>query len=509
MKAHSQSTDSYTGPNKWFGLESKKIQDEDKSIRAGSGFHGYNDNASQMSSGEKSGSVRSLGMKERERETQRQREKDAERSLGNSRNRFREYRAMSQRNSSRGTPGSSRDEVGYAEQKDTYDTHGIHLSGDDRESVIALSRTHSIDYDKNLSVLPSSAPVDDHQPHQPLYLSIPEVEARVLNSLSARRLYKCPPYQSPYGPEQIDAAFRYVDQSPQTVGADVPYATTATSSPSSLQVSSAPSPLLPPPYSEMPFTTFQQNPPLISHPLPATAPKSTSIKAPVKAVPIEVPHKQAKVQAQQLNSNLKAPKVVAITTAYLTPSSIAHSVPHSSVTSIASERYIYPQSRIHDNHQSQRQDLGQDQDMFQVQVQAQDRQRSGSLLTTKASKSSVSAQPSPARSMSQTSAPAFSAIPSTVYSVHCPAEHVLEGLPVDVETQEERQLSDYLRWLGTQSQPVKSNGEMSVDMHNNSHSAVGLFFNQLVVCSQVFHSFYFLSLACVFVWIPYFPTPAY
>ena len=109
--------------------------------------------------------------------------------------------------------------------------------------------------------------------------------------------------------------------------------------------------------------------------------------------------------------------------------------------------------------------------------------------------------------MSQKSA--FSAIPSTVYSVHCPAEHVSEGLPVDVETQEERQLSDYLRWLGTQSQPVKSNGEMSVDMHNNSHSAVGLFFNQLVVCSQVFHSFYFLSLACVFVWIPYFPTPAY
>ena len=456
LKAHSQSTDSYTGPNKWFGLESKRFQDENLSVKAVSGVHGGNDNASQMSSGEKSGSIRSLGVKERERERkiQRQREEDTERSLGNSRNRFREYRAMSQRNSSRGTPGSSREDVGYAEQKDTYDPHGIHLSGDDRESVIALSRTQSIDYDKNLSVLPSSAPLHDPQAPQPLYLSIPEVEARVLNSLSARCLYKCSPYQSPYGPDQVDAAFKYVDQIPQTVGAEVPYAAIATSSPSSLQVSSAPSPLLPPTISEMPFSAFHPDPSLVSHSSSASAPHS---KVLVKSVPVQVPSTQSKVQAQQPNYKVKTPTVVSITTAYLAPSSIARSAPQSSISSIASERYIYPRSHNHDIHQGQRQDLGQDQDASQAQA----RQRSESLLIAEASKPSFSAQPSPTRSISQTLA--FSAIPPTIYPVHCSVEPILERQPVDVETQEERQMSDYLRWLGTQSQPVKSNGEILVD----------------------------------------------
>ena len=464
LRAHSQSANDYTGPEKWFGLEAKKYSGEVEGVSV----NGAHESPSEMSGGDKNGSHRSVGQRERDKERvrERQRDKDTERSLGNSRNRYREYRAMSELNSARGKTRSSRERDGYAEQKDAYDPHGIHLNGRDRESVAPLSRTQSIDYDRNLSNLASFPAFHDSQARQPLSLSIPEVEARVLHSLSARRLYKFSPYQSPYGPEQTSEAFRYEDenQDPQSGGPDgesegwngdattsMPVPIRGASSPSSLQASSAPSPPLPTSSSALPH--FILPPSTYSHSLSSSAPKATLSRTFEPAVPMTrtQSNTQSQMQRQQPQSKPRSATVAVSTPPFSASSSIsiAHSVPHSTATSVVSEHHIYPHPCIHQYTHSQ--------DYGQVQGHPLSRSRSESLPATKSSSPSVSVQPSPVRSINLLTA--FPKTHTETFSEHQPVKPSWEVPQLEQEAQEEKQLSDYLRWLGTQSQPVKSDGE--------------------------------------------------
>ena len=72
MRAHSQSANDYTGPEKWFGLEAKKYSGEVEGVSV----NGAHESPSEMSGGDKNGSHRSVGQRERDKERVRERQRE-------------------------------------------------------------------------------------------------------------------------------------------------------------------------------------------------------------------------------------------------------------------------------------------------------------------------------------------------------------------------------------------------------------------------------------------------